>query len=402
MRTALWTVVSFTIALLIVTANTPVVAESVSQPIILTIDGIDWKMSPFVKAGFGLSADSRASSYLKPAIVSTWEFATKTNTQHIPWSGDFGNMESEIDNIKTFINGWLELARNRDVPLVIVSHSWGSVLAYRAIYELGQEGGIGNDSIDQFITLGSPLESHWDEVKAISRRHGRWRGIGAVSRYIREWHNYWIQEDLISGPILELDRNNQLLDSEHASIVAAHADYYQDAKLLDFIGQHTRRSLGVEESTARPPQYDVDCCEGLTYYKIIFTLENDATGDSRLPNSYTGTFTIDPNNIELLGDKSTPSADRRVAATDFVVEIGGIVFDRPAPNRIIALTSKDMGDWELVALIVPSKDYEGPRIRIFLTPDHRWHAMGERLPDGRRAIGTYSLVNCGASPCEGG
>lgn len=130
------------------------------NPYVLTIDGVDlWMQTPFHAIPIEwipyLDRTGRGESYIAPIIEQNWEFAI--DVRPFLWSGNIDDTNQLIGSAKQQISSLAESARRNKRAFVIVAHSWGTVIAYRAIWELYLEGKIGKDSIDVLVTMGSPL-----------------------------------------------------------------------------------------------------------------------------------------------------------------------------------------------------------------------------------------------------
>lgn len=194
------------------------------NPIVLTLDGVETKMLPLLNAiGGGFLAKTRADSYLKPKVDQHWDFVSRT--EHVPWSGNFEDTVATVGNVKSLIVSLSEIAKRKQVPFVVVAHSWGTVLAYRSIFELIQEGKMAKGDIDLLVTMGSPLNAQDTRiVRSMARKYVDWQGAGRFDGYVRDWRNYWIEVDVISGPIPGLAEGN---DTKLSTLTKdAHGDYW--------------------------------------------------------------------------------------------------------------------------------------------------------------------------------
>ncbi len=224
-----------------------------NQAIILTIDGIDPDMT-----GGGLggalknltraitgqpSAHStdeitgRGDSYLAGPIEESWPFAV--DVRHYSWTGDLTRTESDLENLKIQIKGLAEIANRRGQAFIIVAHSWGSVLAYRAISELWGHNQLKPDSIRKVVTLGSPIDAQNSAYKATAFNYLNWAGPSAVIGPAESWTNFWIEKDSISGPIESLDDNVNL----RYSFADPHNAYFNNQALFRQIGESVAQDL---------------------------------------------------------------------------------------------------------------------------------------------------------------
>ncbi|MBF0551089.1 MAG: hypothetical protein HQK60_11205 [Deltaproteobacteria bacterium] len=121
-------------------------------------------------------------------------------------------------------------------PFVVLTHSWGTVLAYLA---LAKKPDI---KVDKFITLGSPLDSMTGLVKSFTEIYVS--DVNVLPN-VTEWNNYWIDCDPISGSIsvathnIKLQGNDKLTSSQYTGeltrsqsrdeLVTCHEKYYSDS-----------------------------------------------------------------------------------------------------------------------------------------------------------------------------
>lgn len=154
------------------------------------------------------------------------------DVHYAPWSGNYADTPKFINSIKSITKLVAGMARRDNKPFVIVSHSWGSVLAYRAIDELFRNGKLQKGEVDQLITLGSPLNSSNLVYRTKVCQHIDWRGASPIGGPVREWQNYWIKEDKISNSIPELSENDIQLPYSETRDGKAHSAYYTTTRPL--------------------------------------------------------------------------------------------------------------------------------------------------------------------------
>ncbi|MBF0476228.1 MAG: hypothetical protein HQK59_10415 [Deltaproteobacteria bacterium] len=127
-------------------------------------------------------------------------------------------------------------------PFVILTHSWGTVLAYLA---LSKNPDI---KVDKFISLGSPLDSMTGFIKSFTEIYVS--DVNVLPN-ARVWNNYWIECDPISGVIpaathnIELQANDKLTRSQHKAeltrsqyrdeFITCHEKYYSDSTVWNQI-----------------------------------------------------------------------------------------------------------------------------------------------------------------------
>ena len=213
---------------------------------ILALDGISWTANVFTDSPVYDFAD-RDLPYLEPAFREAWgDFA---RIQTIPWNGDISDTEETLALIKAYLPALARNAKTKSRIFVVVGHSWGTLLAYRAIKELSAEGMIEAGDIDQLITLGSPLMSQVPLIKGKFEKYGAWKGIKPVTDVVREWRNYVIEEDLVATVIVDLnesDNGENIILPLHTGVIPnkiyAHRQYHENQLFLDTIGLHIRNS----------------------------------------------------------------------------------------------------------------------------------------------------------------
>lgn len=213
---------------------------------ILALDGISWTANVFTDSPVYDFAD-RDLPYLEPAFRGAWgDFA---RIQTISWNGDISDTEETLDLIKTYLPALAHNAKTKSRFFVVVGHSWGTLLAYRAIKELSAEGMIEAGDIDQLVTLGSPLTSQVPLIKGKIKKYGDWTGTKPITDVVREWRNYVIEEDLFTTVIAglnESDNGENIILPLHPGVIPkginAHRQYYENQLFLDTIGLHIRNS----------------------------------------------------------------------------------------------------------------------------------------------------------------
>lgn len=201
--------------------------ESVRKPpIVITIDGF----SPWAQAG--LYEDW--AGYLGRAIENSSQIK-RIQAEIIPfsWSGDTKDTDQAVAVLKTtYIPALMARAKRDGRSFVIVAHSWGGVLAYRALDELEQDSRLAPGEVALFLTLGTPLNAQNAAFRAFAQAH-----LGSASSSLRipsvvnQWSNYWTERDNISGPIPVAD-NTQLPNT----LGLDHRSYYRDAQFLEMVG----------------------------------------------------------------------------------------------------------------------------------------------------------------------
>ena len=94
-------------------------------------------------------------------------------------------------SVRAILRAELDSAWQAGAPVLLIGHSLGSVIAYDTLWELSRERGSA-PRIDLFLTMGSPLATHFIQRKLCgSREHG-------AARYptnIRRWVNFTARGD---------------------------------------------------------------------------------------------------------------------------------------------------------------------------------------------------------------
>jgi len=192
------------------------------------IDGIDYDKT---LRWWKIDKTIRADSYLEGSQLGIYIKQYSGNNCkniNIKWTGDIKNILDGTKAIETCVKE-IKNYKQKNFKIRIVSHSWGTVIGFRAIKELETFAGIGQ--IDEFITAGSPLyrflSSLYDE------RHlqaGLMQNvyIGNLEKpgNLVKWVNFWAKNDWISGPIeangienIQVDKDAELLERLKQKIV---------------------------------------------------------------------------------------------------------------------------------------------------------------------------------------
>jgi len=196
------------------------------KTVVITVDGL--KLDKVVKEQISQYCEKYNTNswgdYLGDA-VREMGFGNSIDLYSFPWSRDALISKFEVDNLSKFIHQILNKKENINKKIVILSHSWGTVLTYAALNRLNNE----NKEIDLLITLGSPLGSEYLKSSVIKRITKYASLAGSVSvleenivlayiaskfselgidgnrcpKNIKKWINYWNFGDLFSGPVNE-------------------------------------------------------------------------------------------------------------------------------------------------------------------------------------------------------
>ena len=168
-------------------------AEAANEKVV-TIDGI---------AGLASLVDyvpPVPSSYLFNAIDSDWRTTLEETlgpVQPFPWSGSAYDTSVVVERLYTSLKAISDQNKLTNAPLVILSHSWGTVLTYIVLHNHPEI------IVDKLITMGSPLESIFPGVNTVTYPVLVSQGIFTVDTLpnIKIWHNYWASCDQVSASI---------------------------------------------------------------------------------------------------------------------------------------------------------------------------------------------------------
>lgn len=163
---------------------------------VITLDGVH------ILSILNPNYNSTSSDYLKQAIDASWTNRIENNIGPITQFGWAGNIY-ETDTYVTILSALLEKRTKENsrskAKLVVLAHSWGTVLSYLAISK--------NKKIvvDRLVTLGSPLNAQNSDVNSFTKeRIGR--KLKPLSN-VKVWNNYWADCDPISGKISVANNN---------------------------------------------------------------------------------------------------------------------------------------------------------------------------------------------------
>lgn len=164
---------------------------------VVTVDGIGGLLT----AVDPLYVPSNSTSYLYNAIDQNWRSSLTDQigpVQSFYWGGNlYTQTTAAVASLYSILKPISDNNKITNAPLVIISHSWGSVLTYIVLHEHP------DIVIDKLITMGSPLDSSMPVVNTITYPWLVSYGIFTVHALpnIKIWHNYWASCDPVSSSI---------------------------------------------------------------------------------------------------------------------------------------------------------------------------------------------------------
>jgi pimeloyl-ACP methyl ester carboxylesterase len=194
---------------------------------VVTIDGMDPWSSAF--------SWPNPTTYLSDAITDDephhWRSKIIQNVGPILpfiWTRNTGDTETTVQQLYEHIR----FLNSTNRPVVILSHSWGTVLAYIALHEHG------DIYVNELITLGSPLDSLNPPVLAETAYWLARFGIFSVDKpeNLGIWHNYWTLCDPITAPISALSGKDNFVNKKRyylvrpaVNLLDCHRCYFEDS-----------------------------------------------------------------------------------------------------------------------------------------------------------------------------
>lgn len=211
-------------------------AEGPGRPVILTVDGLNFKtfgcgkeiyssaptshqnianraacaaVDILAKLSFGSKALNDAN-YLNGDLKNICsESCGEFYKEDFYWNGNVGESRKAVNSLKAKI---LEAAayasedRSKPRPLIIAAHSWGCVLTAEALAEI--EGDKIPLRVDKLITLGSPLGTsnsgrifggakYQLAVHALIVKQNFYTDLKKLHS-VKKWVNYWASRDWVS------------------------------------------------------------------------------------------------------------------------------------------------------------------------------------------------------------
>jgi len=272
---------------------------------LLAVDGINGPYKTLAPEAAGKLLPSNTTGYLAGGLRAEGlrDFAGASSSvspagiRSFIWSGDATKTDKKvIDDLKAAIimeHDYVQSTNKRrgtettPEKVVIVAHSWGTVLAYAALTQLAQEHAQDpkrpDVKVDSFITLGSPLhylDSNAQEsvpTSSMARtmipedQRGLAREflgantikdaqsvqpVGPITQpaNVTNWTNIYAPTDPVSGFIPALGANNKNVDPEGALAghpVIAHKAYFEAPKEVDRSTQITNPLYAQDQKKTR-------------------------------------------------------------------------------------------------------------------------------------------------------
>lgn len=140
------------------------------------------------------------------------------------WSRDPDDSKEYVTKLIDHISSVYTKYKNTGRPIVIVSHSWGTMLSHTALHRLPEV--KSNIKIDKWITMGSPLMPGNIVVKLYIKLGVKLedleKRVNKPSSVSGLWINIWAKNDLVSNAIRKADYNQQIdaaIEPYEASVI---------------------------------------------------------------------------------------------------------------------------------------------------------------------------------------
>jgi hypothetical protein len=193
------------------TSTAPALGTTDKRTLILTVDGISVAKTAQLPAA--------RSAYLQPIFQKITADSGAIVTWR-EWSGDaLKDTSGTVTALRAQI---LQLVQDKQGrPLVIVTHSWGGVLAYLALKDLtiDKSDPLPAGAVDLFTTIHTPLGMPAPNAMLAGTYFAALRDLRTYVESlmsssepvslpsVRTWENYYSKEDELSGPISAADVN---------------------------------------------------------------------------------------------------------------------------------------------------------------------------------------------------
>lgn len=199
-------------------------AEFVSIPTILNVHGLDIKKvscdpgsvqnaihnEACYLAGQGFSVipnPGYSDSYLDYNLGELCGPGCARMTAYT-WGSEIKTSRAAVDGLKKEILRLGKSAREKGAPFIIISHSWGAVLAAEALKEIEVDGNGEELVVDKLVTMGSPLSGTLYSLALGTLISGQnFFETPARAASVKRWVNYYASRDKISSYCPLADEN---------------------------------------------------------------------------------------------------------------------------------------------------------------------------------------------------
>jgi len=173
------------------------------------------------------------------------------------WGGETSDTDDAVKDLKEKIRLGFRASKVERKPFVIIAHSWGGVLVYKALHQLAKEGD--KVVVDNLITMGTPV-GYLKQLRVVDRGQGNTECrsttrdarpiaittkqelckhakelVGQVEKprglvKIENWTNYYSLDDTFSQPIQGAFNKNLQGSMRLPKVggpIKAHAQYFE-------------------------------------------------------------------------------------------------------------------------------------------------------------------------------
>jgi hypothetical protein len=209
--------------------------------------------------------------YLARALAASPEIGQSGAKIHaFAWSRDPGDSSRYIRKLTKETQEIYQNKTKGQRPLVIVAHSWGTVLSYAALHALK-----GDVAVNGFISLGAPLNPcpvslekgflALETLKELLPPGLLFNNLQKPASLKGPWFNYFAEKDLYSSPIgpAQNDQIDYVPGSSALRVIQApetekwHQEYYTNPAILSRISDNLKYiasgSQGALASTSTAP-----------------------------------------------------------------------------------------------------------------------------------------------------
>lgn len=223
--------------------------QGASRPIVVVVDGA---LPPATGQN-----PLATTAYLAPDLLRSEDVAKLApEMKSYAWSGDIAQTRPAVEDLKRNLLQAVEVARNDGRPLMVVAHSWGGVLSYLALRELGEGGKLKEGDVDLLLTIHTPLGMRTPDPNLATVALARQQVVyGAVRQFAKgelrpvqagAWRNYWSPRDWLSGPIAAA-RNMETYASHDGSHMELGPLAFYAADLTEAVRRHDEGTSAVRE-----------------------------------------------------------------------------------------------------------------------------------------------------------